>query len=274
MIRYLDLNLKTWLALWILAFPFGFNLNAQVTIGLGETPERAALLQLKDKTSAPDAKDATATSGGLLLPRVELKGLREFTLIAKATEAQKKDHTGLLVYNQKVDAELQLYKGVYQWNGEKWKMLQKTTKTEGLSVKKVIYQAKSPDEKQVLSLGIFEFRMARPTANRRCSQFRLAPGLKKRTVHVLINWDQDPDIEAESQGWESKNNPYFYFGVKTSYNQADDWTEILSWEKNAEKHEIWLSDLDNDNIYHVRFLSFGGDEGYTDKIYSIIAQKY
>ncbi|MDR1937212.1 MAG: hypothetical protein LBQ73_01770 [Tannerellaceae bacterium] len=244
-----------------------------MTIGLGETPEKAALLQLKDRATTPESKEATATTGGLLLPRVELKGISEFTLIANATDSQKKDHTGLLVYNQKVDAGLQLDRGVYQWNGKAWKMLQKTTKTDGLSVKKVIYQAKSPDETRVVSLGIFEFRIGiRP--NRKCTQFRLAPGLKSMDVHVLINWDQDRIINSESTGWPEKNNPYFYFGVKTFRKQSDEWSEIRDWEKNVEKHEIWLSDLDNDNIYHVRFLSFGSDDAGTDKIYSIIAQKY
>jgi hypothetical protein len=246
-----------------------------VTIGLGETPEKAALLQLKDKPSTPNSKEANATTGGLLLPRVELKGLHDFTLLANATDAQKKDHTGLWVYNLRVDAALQLAKGVYQWDGTKWKMFQKTTKTEGLSVKKVIYQAKSPDATRVVALGIFEFRIVQLAINRRSSQFRLAPGLTKREVHVLINWDQDNDVDNESNGWTQANNPNFYFGVKTIRDQDDKhWSEVHNWEKTTEKHEIWLSDLDNDNIYHVRFLSFGSDDTQTDKIYTIIAQKY
>jgi hypothetical protein len=52
-------------------------LHAQVTIGSEYVPTRAALLELKDRqtgtvTSVSDPDNATSTSGGLLLPRVEL----------------------------------------------------------------------------------------------------------------------------------------------------------------------------------------------------------
>jgi hypothetical protein len=273
MTKYFNLNAKTWLAIGILASPFCLS-NAQVTVGMGETPEKAALLQLKDKASAPNSKDANATSGGLLLPRVELNGIRDFTLISNATDAQKNDHTGMLVYNQRVEPNLQLEKGVYQWSGTKWKMLQKTTRTDGLSVKKAIYPAKSPDPDQILSIGIFEFRIGTNAHGRRASQFRLLKGVPDMTVYLLINWDQDDNVAGESYGWWQPNNPLYYFGVKTYTGQSSAWSDIAEWEKNAEKHEVWLSDLNNDNIYHVRFLSFGSDDADSDKIYGVIGQKY
>ncbi|MDR1937114.1 MAG: hypothetical protein LBQ73_01275, partial [Tannerellaceae bacterium] len=93
--------LKTLLALLIVLLFFNFKSNAQVTIGLGNSPEEAALLQLKDQQPLPGSKGATATTGGLLLPRVELNGTDDFTLIPTITREQEKDHTGLLVYNVK-----------------------------------------------------------------------------------------------------------------------------------------------------------------------------
>jgi hypothetical protein len=273
--RYLNLNAKTGFILGIVTFLFYFDSNAQVTIGMDVSPEKAALLQLKDKQASPNSKEATATTGGFLLPRVELAGTKEFTLIPGLTNERKKDHTGLLVYNLKVDANLQLEKGVYQWNGEEWRVLQKTTKTEGVAVKKKVYRAKKPDETAVVSLGIFEFRIVRLSNNRSYSQLRLPSNLSLETIHVLINWDRDRDIDNESVGWPaSGNNPDFYFGIKTFSPPFGTWDTIWELTGNAEQHEIWLSDLKNDNIYHVQFFTFGSDDANEDKMYGIIAQKY
>jgi len=93
--------------------------NAQVTIGSDIVPERAALLDLKSQ--APNANNATTDKGGLLLPRVELvdrSTLEPF--IAAATAAEKKNHTGLTVYNVTTNAAKDLAPGFYYWNGATW----------------------------------------------------------------------------------------------------------------------------------------------------------
>ncbi|MDR1091984.1 MAG: hypothetical protein LBL79_12990, partial [Prevotella sp.] len=100
--------------------------HAQVTIGSGKVPSRAALLEIKDQD--PDSQNVTSTKGGLALPRVSL--LDPATLepfIARtdpdwtnlATQADlKKNHIGLMVYN--LSTASTFTKGIYVWTGDKW----------------------------------------------------------------------------------------------------------------------------------------------------------
>ena len=95
------------------------SVQGQVTIGSVETPEKAALLDLK--TQSPDADNATTNKGGLLLPRVKL--VNPLTLepfIVNATADEKHSHTGLTVYNVTHDETAGLESGHYYWNGLMW----------------------------------------------------------------------------------------------------------------------------------------------------------
>jgi hypothetical protein len=278
--KYLNLNVKTWLILWMATPAISLGLSGQVAVGLDVCPEKAALLQLKDKQAAPGTKEATAAKGGLLLPRVELAGMNEFTLIASPTEAQKKDHTGLLVYNLKIDAEHRLEKGVYQWDGDKWRILQKTTKTEGIAVKKSIYRAKTPIDTCIAKLGLFEFRIALSRRNDYTSQFRLAQGtaMPEKKIYGLLNWDRDRSIDYESRGWLNLKNNDFEFSTRLFSIGDGLWCDIMTWNQNTEKHEMWVSDMDNDHIYHVQFLVFGDNDDPKElketKLYGIIVKRY
>jgi len=106
-----------------------------VTIGLGESPERYAILQLKDneKQSSGPLNAATAKNGGLLLPRVELE--KKYQLLPFVTQAivdandqdyqdSKLTHTGLIVYNLVENDDEDLCLGLNQWDGEKWDCFQ------------------------------------------------------------------------------------------------------------------------------------------------------
>ncbi len=104
-------------------------LFAQVTIGMGEKPAKAALLQLKDQAS--DASNVTSKTGGLLLPRVKLVNLKTLEPFMSPTVTnyaeEKKLSTGLLVYNVNEQTADKIYPGVYCWNGEEWKISSATT---------------------------------------------------------------------------------------------------------------------------------------------------
>lgn len=106
---------------------------SQVTIGSDMPPEAGALLDLKTEYSGKLGMGVTNV-GGLLLPRVELVSINTLEPLVEASvanhEEQKRKHTGLLVYNLKVDTDKGLKKGIYTWDGEQWK----TTSDE--SVKK------------------------------------------------------------------------------------------------------------------------------------------
>ncbi|MDR1884593.1 MAG: hypothetical protein LBR26_17740 [Prevotella sp.] len=259
--------------LLVATFLFSFNLNAQVTIGLVNSPEEAALLQLKDQQPLPGSKEATATTGGLLLPRVELNGTDDFTLIPTITLEQGKDHRGLLVYNVREEASLELKKGVYQWDGEKWKMLNKITKTEGSTAAKVMYQAKEPDANQTLTLGIFEFRitMASTPANSYSPQFRRIPGSNAATHYWQVNEYYDQIVGTDATTITGSR-----FILKIYSGNANDWTNCHDAIRYLypERNEMWLADLENDNIYQVQFMFLGPNSSNATKTFLIVAQKY
>ncbi|MDR1624309.1 MAG: hypothetical protein LBS04_04980 [Tannerellaceae bacterium] len=233
----------------------GFRLEAQMTIGHGATPAKAALLQLKDKEPAPGTEGATAETGGLLLPRVELNSLTDFSLPISLTGEQKEDHTGLLVYN--VETSGGLAKGVYQWCGTEWKMLKKISKTEGASVKKEIYQGTAADATRVISLGKFEFRMTGSGLNP-TPQFRLTGATA--TIHWQVN---------EYLYHVDYPKPLFYLMEKTM--TPNTWYNCLDALMNIERDEVWIADLDDDgSMYRVQFMVLG----YTNFTYVIVAQKY
>jgi hypothetical protein len=100
---------------------------AQVTIGSGNPPERAALLDLKTQT--PDGDNVTSDQGGFVLPRVKLVDPETFEPFILTTDAGwqsptsrdelKRLHTGLQVYN--LTANNDFKPGIYFWDGSRWK---------------------------------------------------------------------------------------------------------------------------------------------------------
>ena len=99
-----------------------FTAVAQVTIGLEDVPEKAALLDIK--THAPNLNNATTEEGGLLLPRVELTDSYSLApFISSATADEKRRHAGLIVYNLTHNPAASLRAGIYQWDGEAWERM-------------------------------------------------------------------------------------------------------------------------------------------------------
>lgn len=111
------------------------NLIGQVTIGSENPPEKAALLDIKEK-SPNSPGDETATSGGILFPRVNLVKKGELLPFFNATDIgtddyeniQKPAHKGLFIYNlnddiANTDSE-GFEEGAYFWDGEGWLKMQ------------------------------------------------------------------------------------------------------------------------------------------------------
>jgi hypothetical protein len=103
--------------------------NAQVTIGSDFPPVEAALLDLKDRVSGSDT--VSSNSGGLLLPRVELKSQYTLEPFIEQTDAEwqtsnrpqtRKDHVGLSVYNLTNNSDF--HPGIYVWMGAEWRPLE------------------------------------------------------------------------------------------------------------------------------------------------------
>ncbi len=120
------------LLLAAMLLPAASHLQAQVTIGSGIEPTKAALLELKTQQTAGavpsviDDANITSTTGGLLLPRVKLvdvNTMEPFIADDNAdwvanTNSIKEKLAGLMVYNLTNDGTF--YPGVYTWNGLTW----------------------------------------------------------------------------------------------------------------------------------------------------------
>ncbi|MDU1892877.1 MAG: hypothetical protein E6767_19525 [Dysgonomonas sp.] len=113
-------------------------LFAQVTIGSGFTPEKAALLDIKEIANKNGGE--TAHTGGLLLPRVNLEKRTElYPFIRESNypsnnpdndpiyKAEKPAHTGLIVYNLSEVLSEDFEQGFYLWNGTEWRKLIEST---------------------------------------------------------------------------------------------------------------------------------------------------
>jgi hypothetical protein len=245
-------------------FSAGTTVTAQVTIGSLHKPSSGALLDLKNQL--PDADNVTATSGGLLLPRVELQSLTDFSLL-NLTLDEKNDHMGLLVYNLKVDDALSLEKGIYQWDGEMWRLLKKVTKTESVAIRKEIYQANEPDENKTLSLGLFEFRI-RKNNGKYFPQFRLSTNVGKRTIYWHVNeyWDETPNRESAN-----RQESGYSFSLIMKEIDSIQWSECMNSMSKDERNEVWLADLDNNHMYQIQFMII---ENGSSSTFAMIAKRY
>lgn len=92
--------------------------QAQVTIGSGSRPSSAALLDLK--TQEAPTGGATSTTGGLLLPRVELRDLNSLEpfISGGGSIQDKQTNKGLVVYN--ITDNTIFKPGQYTWYGTEW----------------------------------------------------------------------------------------------------------------------------------------------------------
>lgn len=130
-------NFKTpvYLIILTLAFCLHINLNAQVTIGSGEVPNKGALLELKEHKPVNLATDNSTADKGMLYPRVNLTdnnnlfpmfeddgsgGYKIGTTSYSKSEEDKK-HIGLIVYN--VNASSVFHQGLHIWDGKEWRKI-------------------------------------------------------------------------------------------------------------------------------------------------------
>ena len=109
------------------------HIQAQVTIGVGAPPQKAAILDVK--TQEPDRDNVTSQNGGLLLPRVQLQKLTSLMPFVEDTElaTEGPKHIGLTVYNiTPVPAE-NIIQGTYIWNDKMQWVIAANTASNGLT---------------------------------------------------------------------------------------------------------------------------------------------
>ncbi|MDR3218338.1 MAG: hypothetical protein LBU22_05050 [Dysgonamonadaceae bacterium] len=114
-----------------------WNIYSQVTFGSFIEPEKAALLEVKNK--AADATDNTtidAAGGGIAFPRVALVDKKTLEPFISTSDQDwtnagltkiKEHHAGLMVYNineyagTETNPDKIFRQGIYTWNGKQWK---------------------------------------------------------------------------------------------------------------------------------------------------------
>ncbi|GAB6118866.1 beta strand repeat-containing protein [Dysgonomonas termitidis] len=104
------------LLIWLLV---AAGSNAQVTIGSNAEPVKGAILDLKSQ--AADVNNVTSTTGGLVLPRVQLEAENSVALFFGGTDQSddvKTLLTGLTVYNLTSTGGFSA--GPYNWDGTQW----------------------------------------------------------------------------------------------------------------------------------------------------------
>lgn len=116
--------------LFFAVLSFGFLpihvITAQVTIGSGISPSKAALLDIKEEEDTDGDENAHA---GLKMPRVRLTDLANlypmFTGLEADYSTQKIINRGLVVYN--VNTNTPFKEGLYNWDGVQWKPIEQAS---------------------------------------------------------------------------------------------------------------------------------------------------
>jgi hypothetical protein len=234
--------------------------QAQVVIGSSTPSEPAALLQLKEYDSPSGSGGETAKSGGLLLPRVELKDLGNPTVIpADAGADKKKELTGLLVYN--VNTSSGMEEGIHEWDGTRWYLLEPISNTSGFSTRKKLLRGEmTATNVPTLRMGIFEFRICHdPDPLKRKPQFRVAGALPAKTAfwfQVTRFWDYNvmgiPNMQVPQVGYT------FDVGKRDIAPSDAQWYDFHSEDlkKEDQRYELWIADPLNDRLYGIDILIF------------------
>ncbi|MDR1918869.1 MAG: hypothetical protein LBQ65_04385 [Tannerellaceae bacterium] len=250
------------------------GLQAQVVIGSSKPCEPAALLQIKEYNAPQGSGGETAQSGGLLLPRVELKDLSDITVIpSKASADKKKELTGLLVYNVNTSG---MEEGIYEWDGSRWYLLEPISNVSGFtSRKKLLRGALTAANIPYVRIGIFEFRIApNPGSLEKKPQFRIVGPLPATTTfwfQLTRFWDYNeinrPNMQLPEVGYS--------FDLKKAEIAPGDlnWRDFHSAQlkKKDQRYEIWLADPVNEHLYSINFLIFQSE---LKPVYAILATEY
>lgn len=113
------------------------NCLSQVVMGSYSRPLTGAILEIKTKESTLDSgeavsnsKNITSTSGGVILPRVQLQHIKSLEPFIAANDPklaeEKLKHAGMMVYNinetylTASDPMTVFKQGVYVWDGDRW----------------------------------------------------------------------------------------------------------------------------------------------------------
>ncbi|MDR3140348.1 MAG: hypothetical protein LBU37_01250 [Tannerellaceae bacterium] len=263
------------------------GLYAQVTVGIDEAPAKGALLQLKD------TRDAVSNGGknagkGLLMPRV---WLNRDTLLApmlpSATLKQKKEHTGLLVYNLTENEDMYLKKGLMVWNGQEWNYLSiQKRNTKDAGIKKILYHSVTALDSKNIKFDFMEVSLEKSPQSSQYSYPRIVlPALpaSTRTFHYQFTqyWPGKTDANGALIG-KNKDGKYETGGysndvMKATFSQSNKTTPvrfIQSSMSTTERNQVWMIDDTTGDVYHFNFFVMGKDSNSAVKIFAILGEYF
>jgi hypothetical protein len=230
-------------------------------------------LQIKD-SKADTIGGATATKGGLLLPRVELSHASDIKVISNVTDDKKTELTGLLVYNVNTAGELD--EGIYEWDGNVWNQLEIVSETAGSSTQKAVVIASTliTNNTPTVSMGIFEFRIypAGTDGTKMKPQYKLT-GNSLGTVTFWHNVSRYWDFNETS---DNSGDGFSYDAVKRNFTSGNysEWQDFLTPElaKDNFRYDIWLVDHVNNHAYNVQVLR--AKSGLSTPIHALLVTEY
>jgi hypothetical protein len=250
--------------LTLLCMFFASAMNAQVTVGTLELPADGALLQLKNIPEAtPEAANANK---GLLLPRVLLNDYRTLCPAVCDNYDDRKNHTGLIVYNLTDYKDGNLIPGLMVWNGTEWNNIvnKEMTENTGSEIKKKLYSATQPDEtKSVLFFNSIEFSMDKGSQS-----YYGYPEFKVP--------DASPENPVFYQYHFTQYTPTYKNNVKQETITDSSYKPFMASDyiSTTERNEAWMYDEATNSIYHVLFFIMGENTAAATKIYAIMVERF
>jgi hypothetical protein len=269
--------MKTHMKIILLLVCLGISpgLYAQVTIGIDEAPAEGALLQLKD------IKDAISNGGknadkGLLMPRVRLVNNTQLDpMFPNATEGNKKEHAGLIVYNLTEDESKFLKKGIMVWNGQEWNLLNVRKKEkEDMSVKKKLYRGTIANASEFVTIDSLQVSMKKTTLIDRPSYYTI-PQIAR--VPPLAYLETRAYSYQATQYWHKDDgNGYSNDVISFNFNYIMDPKPFFIGNDMSpdERNEVWMIDDTTNEVYHINFFTLGENNATADKIFAILAERF
>jgi hypothetical protein len=255
------------LLLCLYLFP---SLHAQVNIGTVEVPAEGALLQLKSIAGA--AKGGENAKEGLLLPRVSLVDYQRLDpTVLNATNEEKKEHIGLVVYNLTENANLA--KGIAVWNGTRWNCIttKEINKNIGTNIKKNLYGSTMAQVNRTVVANSIEATMTlTPSApSYFCvPQFRSTDNTQaRRYIHQIAQyWHED--------GYSNNISPVNTFNPGSIQYLKLDHLSDLGTMSPQERNEVWMYDETDNAIFHIQFFIMGENNIAGYKIFAILVEQF
>jgi hypothetical protein len=193
------------------------SVQAQVTVGSNEPPEKAAILDVKSKNGGEGL--VSAETGGFLLPRVAIDTTSNISVFPGITEnitsdAEKKRHKGLTVYNITSNHAKNLEEGIYVWNGVKWEKAALPKRVNFFYMPSIVIDTSSTTDKPPIDLyGEYRKQFEQPRIKNDSAPDEIPFFLNRTELYYYITDFDDSVFDKDNMS--ITNDGYFHYKVKS-----------------------------------------------------------